>query len=126
MEVGEELDLAKTGGSEQRGDGFGLAAADFEQQKAAGDERGEGLGDEATADVEAVGAGEKGEGRFVIADLDGEGVAVGQRNVRRIGDHDLELLLGDGREQIALKEVDLVGNAVAVGVPARDGQGGGG
>ena len=58
----------------------------------------EGLRDEAAVDVEAVSAGEKGEGRLVVANFDREGVAVGGGYVGRIGDDDVELLVGDGGE----------------------------
>ena len=82
--------------------GWLLAVADFECDEAAGGESGEGLRDEATVDFEAVIAGEEGEGWFVIADFDGEGIAIGGGDVGRIGDDEVELLAGDGREEVAL------------------------
>src|ERR1035441_2883252 len=126
LQVGDEFDLAEGGGCQQRGDGFGLAEADFESKEAALDERGEGRGDEAAVDFEAVVSGEEREGGFVVADLDGERGAVGQGNVGRVGGDDLEMLAGDGREQIAFKEPNVAGNAVSSRVLARDCQGGGG
>ena len=42
----------------------------------------------------------------MVADFDGEGSAVGGGDVGRIGDDDVELLAGDGREEIALEKAD--------------------
>ena len=62
----------------------------------------------------------------MVADLDGEGIAVGEWDVRRVRDYDVELLLCDRGEEIAVKKADLAGDAVAVGVLAGNGHGWGG
>ena len=112
LQVGGEFNVGETGVGEESVDGWLLAVADFERDEAAGGESGEGLRDEAAVDFEAVVAGEEGEGWFVIADFDGEGIAIGGGDVGRIGDDEVELLAGDGREEIALEKAD--GNSVAI------------
>ena len=55
------------------GEGFALAEADLEGEKAAEAESCVGSGDEAAVDVEAVGAGEEGGVGFVEGDFGLEG-----------------------------------------------------
>ena len=47
--------------------------------------------------------------RLVFADFDGDEGAVGVGDVGRVGCDDFELLIGDGGEEVALEEADVVG-----------------
>jgi hypothetical protein len=78
LEVGEEGDFMPGGGlgGEELGEGGLLAEADFHEEPAAGREQCVSLGDEATVDFKAGGAGEEGGRGFVVADLRLESGAV--------------------------------------------------
>jgi hypothetical protein len=112
------------------GEGFALAVAELEGEKAAGFEGLVGLGDEAAVDVEAVGAGEEGLSGFVLADLRVEVGCFRDRNVRRVADDGVEVavLLGgwEGGEEVGEEEADAGGEVVGGGVGFGDGQGFGG
>ena len=115
--------MLESGGGQEGVYGLLLAVADFEEEPAAGSERSEGGRDETAVDFEAVVAGEEGEMGFVVADLNGKRREVFGRDVGRIGDDEVELLAGDGSEEIALEKAD--GDGVEVGVFAGNGEGGG-
>ena len=128
LEVREELDVLEAGLGEQGGEGGGLGVADFKSNETAGGEGAEGGGDEAAVDFEAIGIGagvsKKGDGGLVVADFDGERGAIGSGDVGRVGGDDVELLVGDGSEEVAVEKAD--GNHVAGCVVRGEGEGGGG
>src|ERR1035437_596563 len=126
LEVGKELNAVEAGADQQRGDGLVLSVADFEGHETAWGEHVEGGGGEAAIDLESILAGEESHGRLVVAHLDGQRGAVGARDVGRVGDDDVESVFGYGGKQVAQKKADAAGNAVALRVFARNGQGGGG
>lgn len=71
-------------------------------------------------DFEAAGSGVERTGGFEVADLGLEDFCVG--NVGRVGNDDIEGFAGDGGEQVRFNEADPVGDIVAGGVLAGNGQ----
>ena len=100
-----------------------LAASDFNCNEAARDKDSVRLWNEIAVDGEAIVAGEQREFRFVVADFYGKRSAVGICDVWRVGDDDVEGLGRDGREQIALKKTDSIGDGVLLCVGLCDGEG---
>jgi hypothetical protein len=100
---------------------IGLAGTDFEQEAAAGGETRGGGVDEAADEVESVGAAVKGRGG-IVADFGGEGRDFVRRDVREIGEEEVEFDPA-GWEEIGLVESDAVGQIVAVGVGGGEGEG---
>ena len=104
------------------GEGFALAEADLEGEKAAEAESCVGSGDEAAVDVEAVLTGEEGGVGFVGEDFGLQGGGVGEGYVRGVGDDGVVVGIG-GWEEIGVEEVD-VGEVVSGGVFAGEVEGG--
>ena len=120
--VREDADVAPEVGVDECANSIALAEADLEGEKAAGEQCGVGLRNEAAIDAEAVGAGEEREVGFVVADFRGEGGSVGEGDIGWVGDDDVELLAGELGEQIGLEEANAVGEMMARGVFAGDGK----
>ena len=113
----------KAVGCEQSLDGFGLGESDFERDEAAGNQHAmrprESAGGKSSSPSFA---GKEGKRRLVFAHFDGDECAIGVGHIGRIGDHEVELFAGNGREQIALQETDAFTHAIACRVFARDGR----
>ncbi len=128
VEEGEVLPGAVGGLVEEGAEGFELAKAKFKGEQASGFEGGVGGGNEPAVDVEAMGAGEESGVGFVVKHFFGHGGGFVERNVRGIGDDDVEgcegLEHGRGKE-VGLEEGDAVGEAEAGGVLLGDGERGG-
>ena len=122
LQVRHELDFGESCVGEESVDCGLLAVADFECEESAGDEKREGLRDEATIDAEAIVAGEECEVRLMFADFDGECGVVGARDVGWIGYDDVKGLVCNGGEQIAVQKtnIDFIAFRILIG----DGQGG--
>ena len=122
--VVEEADVVP--GGQELGEGVALAESELKREQAVFAQGFVGGGDEASVDVEALGAGEESGVGFVVDDfaLHGGGVACG--DVGRVGDDGVEGFGGgvEACEQIGLQENDAVGAVVGESVFLRDGEGG--
>ena len=83
---------------------------------AAGHEHGECGRNEAAVDIEAIASGEQSQRRLVVANFHCKRVVIGERDIRRIGNDNVELLPCNGTKQVALKKADAVGDAVQFGI----------
>ena len=112
--------VARIGGQE-RPEPLGVVVADLEQHGAAGPNEPGGVGEDPVNHRQPVGSPVEGEGRLPVAHLPGEARQGPARDVRRIGDDEIDAArqVRDRPEQVTLDHADPAGHAGGLDVRAR-------
>jgi hypothetical protein len=103
----------------------GDGATDLEYQPTAGFKSILRLRDETFDDFETEGARENSMARLELSNFELNLIGFGFTDVRRIGDDELERIIGQAGKEISFMKVDARGEVVAGGVGASDLKGGG-
>ena len=102
-------------------DGVGLFAADLDQQFPLRSQMLRDIGNQTADHVQAVGAAVESRARLVQTDIGGERFDLGRRDVRRVADNQIELLVSHERcEEVAAQPTDAITDLMLVSVRSRD------